>query len=861
MLTASLVAASRECTIYVAIHGGDDHNPGTASAPFKTIEAAVQQRTSEECSSSTLATILVSSGKYYIENPPLVLGKAASSTVIRAKEGASVTLSAGALVDDSCWQQQQQQPHPTRANRLLAPVIWKCSLPPSMQTINPSTGDLFQTLYSNGKRLRKARYPNHDPTSSEKGWLIVNSSRWLGPENGSKFVVGVKAADLPAAVLAPSWSGGTIQIFPTRSWINIVNVTFSHLHLQPEQSSGDPLLRHFEVQCPPVSGLLREGGMCTNTSNSASILPGNRFFIEGGEVLLDAPGEWAYVESTRTLLLATDGPGTTPPTSVVIPKATTVLDISQHLPPPPPASCEWEPAVYGRSPGSSLATLPPTTFANCTALCCAAPGCLAVHLDSVHCYLLDRQFEPNFINGSKASGVCADRADIHPPSPPALQNGTSNIVLERLSFADTDFAAVGYQEGFSTTEDSAGMPRDAAVTVGAAVNITISDCNFIELGGGGIHITNGSSHVAVVNSRFEHMGQSGVSMDGGQAGVPGAAPMNCTVANNTIYHVGEVLASAAGIVGSSVSYSNISFNTIRWSSRWGIAIRSNGNNELSFQNVVERNKIRDVGMSTRDMGGLSFIGKGHVNTVVRHNCIRNIIGVDTDAAGRFRSPFFTFGIYLDNWSSGFVVEGNVINTPTLTPIFVHGGSNNTIRNNILFNASTYTGIPAQGGSGWCACEAQAVSFGSMEPGDFPENNTFANNIVYSNKGANVTLISLDGGGMQWKLMSNFSHGLTLDSNLYFDPNVNISDADVQPMPCIDDPKDGASGSVCYSPGTTRRTQSGSWKQWRERGRFDLRSVLADPLFTDAASGDFSLQPGSPALDIGFVPLPAGVDQC
>ena len=413
-------------------------------------------------------------------------------------------------------------------------------------------------------------------------------------------------------------------------------------------------------------------------------------------------------------------------------------------------------------------------------------GCLAVHLDSVHCYLLDRRFEPNFMNGSRASGaVCADRANMKPPSPPTAANRTANIILEGLSFADTDFAAVGYQEGFSTMFDSAGMPRDAAVTVGTAVNITVADCNFTELGGGGIHITNGSSHVVVIDSFFDHLGQSGVSMDGGQAGIPGAAPTHCTVANNTFHHVGEVLASAAGIVGSSVSYSNISFNTIRWSSRWGIAIRSNGNNELSFQNVVEGNKIRDVGLSTRDMGGLSFIGSGHVNTVVRHNCIRNIVGVDTDASGRFRSPFFTFGIYLDNWSSGFVVEGNVINSPTLTPVFVHGGSNNTIKNNILYNASTYGGIPAQGGWGWCPCEAQAVSFGSMAPDDFPENNTFVNNIVYSSKGANITLISLDGGGLQWKLMSNFSHGLTLDSNLYFNPNVDISGAGVQPMPCID----------------------------------------------------------------------------
>ena len=387
-LLAAVVVGDEMCTIYVATHGGNDSNPGTSSSPLKTVEAAVEHRmTSPACGhrhgraddpmAGELATILVREGKYYIENPPLVLGKAASNTAVRAAEGAAVTLSAGALVDDGCWK-------PRRVTSDAA--VWACTLPASMQTTNPSTGDLFQTLYANAKRLRKARFPNHDPTSSEKGWLIINTSHWLGPNNGSKFVVGVKADTLPAAVLDPLWAGGTVHIFPSRSWINIVNVTFKHLppslalpHRQNEPARlGDDSLRHFEVTCPPVlteSGAIHEGGLCTNTSNSASILPGNRFFIEGGDVVLDAPGEWAYTESTRTLLVAVHSNGSSntgsPPTSVVIPKATAVLDISPHLPPPPPAPCAWEPTAYGRSPGSSLAALPPTTFANCTAMCCA----------------------------------------------------------------------------------------------------------------------------------------------------------------------------------------------------------------------------------------------------------------------------------------------------------------------------------------------------------------------------------------------------------------------------------------------------------------------------------------------------------
>ena len=47
---------------------------------------------------------------------------------------------------------------------------------------------------------------------------------------------------------------------------------------------------------------------------------------------------------------------------------------------------------------------------------------------------------------------------------------------------------------------------------------------------------------------------------------------------------------------------------------------------------------------------------------------------------------------------------------------------------------------------------------------------------------------------------------------------------------------------------------GSFEKWREAG-FDRNSVLADPLFVDPARGDYNLRPESPALKLGFKPIP------
>ena len=47
---------------------------------------------------------------------------------------------------------------------------------------------------------------------------------------------------------------------------------------------------------------------------------------------------------------------------------------------------------------------------------------------------------------------------------------------------------------------------------------------------------------------------------------------------------------------------------------------------------------------------------------------------------------------------------------------------------------------------------------------------------------------------------------------------------------------------------------GQWEAWRSEG-FDRHSIVADPLFVNPEQGDYRLRPESPALKLGFRPIP------
>jgi hypothetical protein len=152
-----------------------------------------------------------------------------------------------------------------------------------------------------------------------------------------------------------------------------------------------------------------------------------------------------------------------------------------------------------------------------------------------------------------------------------------------------------------------------------------------------------------------------------------------------------------------------------------------------------------------------------------------------------------WGLYPDEGSTGILLENNLVYDVYDGCVHQHYGKENVFRNNILaFSRKGHVAVTRS---------EPHLSF------------SFEHNIVYYDQGE-----LLGYGG--WKSGAK----VNLSSNLYWN---------------------ATGGPVKFEDKTLQ--------EWQASGR-DAGSLVADPLFVDAAHRDFHLRPGSPAEKIGFKPF-------
>jgi len=383
---------------------------------------------------------------------------------------------------------------------------------------------------------------------------------------------------------------------------------------------------------------------------------------------------------------------------------------------------------------------------------------------------------------------------------------------------------------------------DGLVYVSRAERLTIRNCRLRNSGLAAIALDGESREHIVSGNLIEDCAYSGVCLRGRWVGSPaGRSPEGAhvnhghVVTNNYIRRCGRLIGQAAGVWLYESGENEVSHNLIEGMPRYGIRIdgtafdtlmrsREAGGlggelfgqpitfgNHLDFlhsrNNRIVFNEVRDCMKDSQDGGGITTCGTGSDN-LIAGNFVHDIRSAVTEGSHA--------GIYLDDASNRFTVEGNIIagirGSKYIYPLIVKG-YDNVVRNNILADNEAYSaiyilqtphgGLPAEEGH-------------AEELVGHPR---FSHNILNRNTGLVYTVFP-------W----NDSIIAESDYNVIFpaDP----------PLHCAQDWK--------WQP----------WDVWTThfRGRYEPHSRYEDPIFIDPDRLDFSLVPDSPALAAGFAPI-------
>ena len=255
------------------------------------------------------------------------------------------------------------------------------------------------------------------------------------------------------------------------------------------------------------------------------------------------------------------------------------------------------------------------------------------------------------------------------------QKYVENVHFVGLTFSDTNY----------TLASNYYFPADAAIWFSAARECSIRKCSFCHLGGYGVRLQDRSDRNSIIANSMTQLGQGGIVLFGNTD----TQPYDNLIAANKIGEGGKVYKHVAGVYVTTGSGNRIAHNHIYQMPRYGISLKSLSNKHYSHNNIIEFNQIIDTCLETSDTGAIETLGRDRQasGNIIRYNFIRNVVGMGTTKQGQIVSPHYTWGIYLDDYSSGTVVYGNIVINTVLGGVMIHGGRNNLIQNNIFVNGS------------------------------------------------------------------------------------------------------------------------------------------------------------------------------
>ena len=382
-----------------------------------------------------------------------------------------------------------------------------------------------------------------------------------------------------------------------------------------------------------------------------------------------------------------------------------------------------------------------------------------------------------------------------------VKKGTyvADVVFRGVAFRDAD---AGLEPGeINSTQGSARI--GAALILSGARGVRFERCTFSALDGFAVKVFGGSRDVSFSRCTFKYLGAGAVQVDGGdERSHPAARTRGVSVEDCEIADYGLDWASAVGILIKHADGNRIVHNWIHdgfytaisvgW--RWGYG------DSVARDNLIEGNRIETIGKGLlNDMGGIYLLGNAP-GTIVRGNVVHDV-----------RS--WTYGghaVYCDEGTQGVLIEKNLLyDVPHVFNI--HYGRQIVFRNNIVaYGRDTL------------------FNTGAIEP--FVTLYCYGNIFYADAKGSIVR---------PWERMTAPQPYSFRYAVISMNPKMTMRSDHVL-----------ADWNLFYKEGESRE----KGMRCLVDGGMNAHSVWADPGFADAAKGDFSLKPDSPARLIGFEPF-------
>lgn len=406
----------------------------------------------------------------------------------------------------------------------------------------------------------------------------------------------------------------------------------------------------------------------------------------------------------------------------------------------------------------------------------------------------------------------------------------NNQFVEYLEFKGLAFSHTTWilpREAKESGYGQADIKMEGALYFTGARNCLVEECEITAIGNYGLEISRGCTNNKVLRCDIHDLGAGGLLIGPKirpsgkenkyefikQEEFPAVLENSSDACNSNeiadcrIFDGGRYFHCAVGIwIGQSpdnyVHHNeiyNFYYSAISSGWTWGYGPA------LATGNLFEYNHIHHIGQLENgdgsvlsDLGGIYTLGN-QTGTVIRHNVFHHIW------AGKYGG----WAIYCDEGSRNILIENNLAYLCRHACFNQHYGKDNIVRNNIFAFANTSVVMTAK---------VQAHTGFIL-----------TNNILLSDG------TPIYAGGYDYDV--NGKKAFKADSNLVWSTAGDVLGAQNRFPSRIYEPNEAVL----------------SWEQWLERGN-DKHTIIANPGFTDAANGDFSLPEDSPALKIGFKPF-------